>query len=278
MLKGLFITVNYRSWKLTESLLINLSEMQQDADFEIAVADNTESSEDFFELEKSLNNHTQIKAKLLKTSGNIGYYGAADFVMKQYDTKLKEFDYIIISNNDIEINDKEFFNKLNKVIEGNSVIAPDIFSSVSRNHQNPIRRISISRWQKMQYRLLYTNYYFGSILHYSRLMLKVLFKSKTKNEVSEGGTIYAAHGSFIIFTRKYFEAGGIIDHDYFLYGEEDTVAAQCRDLSLSIYFCPELVVIHNEHHTTGGDGFKKRIYKHQKNAYQYIKNKYPGYF
>src|SRR6185437_3069774 len=63
--------------------------------------------------------------------------------------------------------------------------------------------------------------------------------------------IYAPHGSLIIFSRRFFEAGGYLDKDLFLYGEEISVAEMCRSLSLPVLYEPRLRVVHNEHQSTG---------------------------
>src|SRR5882762_7093902 len=86
-------------------------------------------------------------------------------------------------------------------------------------------------------------------------------------------TIYAAHGSFFIFSRRYFEAGGFLDGNLFLYGEEISVAEICRSLRLPVVYEPSLCVLHNEHQSTG-----KRIsrfsYECQKNALRYVTSRY----
>jgi GT2 family glycosyltransferase len=93
--------------------------------------------------------------------------------------------------------------------------------------------------------------------------------------ISNGGRqpIYAPHGAFMIFSRRYFEAGGYLDGNLFLYGEEISVAEICRSLGLAVIYEPSLCVVHNEHASTG-----KRItrftYECQKKALAYITSRY----
>jgi GT2 family glycosyltransferase len=85
--------------------------------------------------------------------------------------------------------------------------------------------------------------------------------------------IYAAHGSFFIFSRRFFEAGGFFDQDLFLYGEEISVAEICRSLGLPIIFVPALSLWHNEHASTGR-AITRSSYERQKKALEHVNARY----
>lgn len=278
MQKGLFIIVNYGFADLTIQLLKNLYELQGVENFRIAVADN---SEDIREIEK-LNNYKntleQPSLLLYKSTRNLGYFGAVDFVLKKLETKAEAYKYVIVSNNDVEIRDSDFFKKLMALNEDAAVIAPDIISVLTGKHHNPHFLKPLNSWQKFQYRLLFSGYAMGWLLYHTRMLFKS-FKKKENNKMEiKKQEIFSAYGAFIIFKEKYFKSGGKIDHGYFLYGEETSVSAQCSAMNLKILCCPKLVVFHNEHTATQSRGFKRKIYKMQKNAYKYIKSNYPGFY
>lgn len=63
--------------------------------------------------------------------------------------------------------------------------------------------------------------------------------------------IYAPHGSFVIFSRSFFQAGGFLDTTVPMFAEEFTIATLAERLSLPIMYHPELKVSHREHSTTG---------------------------
>jgi GT2 family glycosyltransferase len=65
-----------------------------------------------------------------------------------------------------------------------------------------------------------------------------------------GGTIYAPHGSFLIFSSEYFRAGGSLDFPCFLFGEEVYLAEVLRKLGLDVVYEPSLEVVHQEHKST----------------------------
>lgn len=278
MSKILFITVNYCQADLTLQLLNNLFDMAGLQNVIIAVADNSPGEDDFQKLQEYKSNSGHDSLHLYKSPGNIGYFGAADFVMKQIGFTDEVYQYLIISNNDIEIRDKDFFVKLLAMQNNAAVIAPDIVSTSTGKHQNPYRMNALSKSQQWQYRLLFSGYMVGWLLYHSRVLIQSFNDTGLSSVKPERSAIYSAHGAFMIFTRKFFQHGGIIDHGYFLYGEEESTSAQCRQLKLEILLCPELVVFHNEHATTNYHGFIRKIYKMQQNAYRYIKKHYPGYF
>jgi GT2 family glycosyltransferase len=68
--------------------------------------------------------------------------------------------------------------------------------------------------------------------------------------------IYAPHGAFIIFSRQYFLRGGSFKHPSFLYGEEITVAENCKKFGFQVLYDPGFRVLHFEH---GSHGWIKNI-------------------
>ncbi len=64
-------------------------------------------------------------------------------------------------------------------------------------------------------------------------------------------SIYAPHGSIIFVRRVFFERGGTLDYDGFMFGEEIHLAEQARALRLAVRFVPAIEVIHDGGSTTG---------------------------
>ncbi len=87
------------------------------------------------------------------------------------------------------------------------------------------------------------------------------------------GAIYAPHGAFLIFSRKYFEAGGFLDDQLFLFGEEISVGEICRNLGLAVFYDPSLSVIHNEHQSTGV-GMTRTKFKYHRQSIRHVLSKY----
>ncbi|MGC8979631.1 glycosyltransferase family 2 protein, partial [Caldisericum sp.] len=90
---------------------------------------------------------------------------------------------------------------------------------------------------------------------------------KQKNKNIKPQEIYAPFGACIIFHRNYFEAGGTLNTECFLFGEEIFVAETARKLNLRILYDPELKVIHHEHSSISILKSKQKAFY----AYQSIK-------
>ena len=82
--------------------------------------------------------------------------------------------------------------------------------------------------------------------------------------------MYGAHGSFMVFTRRYFEKGAHVNYPRFLFGEEVFVAEQLRKHSLMIESIPEIRVFDKEHASTSQEKLEFICPEHKK-SYEYLK-------
>ena len=194
---------------------------------------------------------------------NLGYFGAAAHALSSYLGAHSLPDWIIVCNTDIEFPDPEFFCKLAELYikDPPAVIGPDILL-VSRNgrpsshaHQNP--HLSM-RPNPRKMRLLaavfgnyfiYAGYEFLSSLRYAVTNIVARARRRTMVEVAaeRPREIYAPFGAFIVFHRRYFEAGGHLNYGSFLFGEEIFIAETARRLGMTIVYDPRLRLCHREH-------------------------------
>ena len=174
---------------------------------------------------------------------NPGYFGAIKRLMTDVD--IKDYDYAIISNVDLTI-EEDFFLKLTNYdcAENIGWIAPGIWSQAEDRDRNPkiLNRYSLKKLQ-----ILKTFYRFPIL---DTLYTKTFYRKK-KYESHAAGEIYAGHGSFIILTRRYFELCGKIDYPVFLFCEEIYLAEQCRKAELKVQYVPQIRVCDTEHASTG---------------------------
>lgn len=279
MQKGLLLTVNYGTPKNTITYIESLIVVDLFSDMDVFVIDNVSNNENYILLDKKIASYNKGNIFLHKSDKNLGYFGAINYLVENFIKSLSNYLFIIISNNDMIIKDFDFFRKIRQNITKADIIAPRVVSLTTGKDQNPHREKTISPVQKFQYRLLYSNYYVGKILHLLREAYKKKFvyqKNNQKNLLER--TIFSLHGSFFIFSHTYFQKGGYIDDGYFLYGEEDSVAAISKQIGCVTRFIPEICVYHNEHQTTEAFGFKKNIYEIQRKSYKYIKAKYKSFY
>lgn len=208
---------------------------------------------------------------IIESKSNLGYFGAIKYGISK--THIDDLDYIIVSNNDIKILNDNFFDIIENKLKNYDIIAPSI-KNLEGNEQNPHRGKPFSLRRKRLLKIYFSNYLLAFLI-VKVVSLRKFFKKK--NIIHFEKNIFSPHGAFIIFNRSFFEKGGFIDDGYFLYGEEDSIAAIAKLKGMSIGFIPSLKILHQESITVGVF-FTKQKYKFQKNAYKYILNKYPTVF
>lgn len=286
--KILVVVVHYRSNGAILEMLHSLEWLRGHNSVQLTIVDNASGSEELMKIRPAIVEFSN--ARLLESQTNQGYFGGARFGFDRYlEQKGYLPDWVIVCNHDIQIEDKEFFSKLfqeNPKTAG--VIAPCIQSMPDNLDQNPFmrRRPSPMRWAQL--RFISSNYGVAAVWDWlwrrkSALRSWVAKRRGTTNLDSKEKreSIYAAHGSFFIFSRRYFEAGGFLDGNLFLYGEEISVAEICRSLGLPVVYEPSLCVLHKEHQSTGRV-LSRFTYECQKRAMQYVISRYlsrsPGPF
>lgn len=200
---------------------------------------------------------------------NRGYFGAAKFGTELY--PYDNLDFIIVCNNDLEIESPDFFQILEEKMKRYDVVAPST-KTLDGIEQNPHREHRPSKFRKLYYKLYFSGYAIAWLLDKAIMFKKNLSKSiATDNTERE---VFSPHGAFMIFNQTYFQKGGNIDHEPFLYGEEDSIAAQADKLKMKIGFVPTLKILHLESQSTG-KGVSRKKFIYQKKAYNYIQTKFP---
>ncbi len=268
----LIITVNYKDSKPTEKLVNSIINCKISSSLKILIIDN-ESSEDSFLSLKTIRKKTNLDIEIIRSVNNTYYWGGISMGLKKYNNILKNYDWIIACNNDIEFNDNTFFEKLYNFKENSySIIAPKIISSLTNKDLNPFMTKPISFIYNIYYSIYYLNFFTSKIVHKIGRLIK-LMKSSSRLKNSINFQIYAGHGSCIIFNKIFFSNGGYLDTGFTMYGEEVSTAEIAKKVNSLIYYIPSLSLIHNEHQTTGKSSFKDN-FLHSKKTYYYLKKKY----
>jgi len=272
---GLFITINYNSSKNTIEFLQSLITTNMIINNEVIVYDNNSNISEKNLLKEYLEKISLKNIKLIESDVNYGYFGSASRVIDIID--IKKYDFTVICNNDIIIKDN-FQDKLKKTINKYDIIAPKIISMPTGKDQNPFREKPINGFVRIAYELYFLNAITGYVFFNLWTLFKKLKKPERLNYSHYEHEIYSPHGSFIIFSKTFFEKGGFIDKKLFLYAEENFITAICNRFNLKIGYVPDIVVYHNEHSTTAAFNFSAKIYKFERKGYKYIKKKYPEFF
>ena len=278
--RALVLVVNYRSRGAIVEMLNSLEWLRGNNSAELMIVDNASGSEELMQIRPAIVEFSN--ARLLESPTNQGYFGGARFGFDRYMEEKREFpDWVIVCNHDVQIEDEEFFSRLFCQDPGTmGVIAPRIEVMPGRVDQNPFmrRRPGWLRWAQL--RVISSNYAAAAVWDWlwrrKSELSAWLAARRSDSPVADDAkreAIYAAHGSFFIFSRRYFEAGGFLDGNLFLYGEEISVAEICRSLDLPVVYEPSLCVVHNEHRSTGRV-LSRFTHECQKRAMQYVTSRY----
>jgi len=274
--RALILTVNTRLGECTLQFLQSISRLEGFAHCYVLVVDNHSSDGSVARIRQAISGFANVE--LLEAPRNLGYFGAAKLGHQHYLESHRAPDWVIISNDDIVFDEPLFLAKLfQKDPTAMGMLAPAIISALTHHDANPSVRRRPSRLRMLQYQLWLSNYYamwFKQWLSPYVRRVRFRFYNRTPR-LGEGVSrpIYAPHGAFLIFSRKFFEAGGFIDTDFFLYAEEFIVAEMCLRLGLPVIHDPELRVWHKEGQTSGTT-LSRSIYMHQRNGFRYVLNRY----
>jgi len=276
MRKALIITVNYKAADSTARFLESVTGIEQFQHAHVIIVENGScdgSAEKIRPLVAKFRN-----VELLESSVNRGYFGGANWALQHYLARGQEFDWVIICNNDILFDDRQFLAKLfERNPEEAAVIAPAIIAHLTGVDCNPFMARRPTRLQLLRIRLWHSSYYFMWIKQllspHVRTFRHRLFSWAQKTKSTKSSRIYGAHAAFFIFSRSYFEAGGYIDDGHFLYAEELCIAEICVHLGLRVIHDQELRVWHEGHLATGRR-LKRAMYEYARGGLHYALRKY----
>lgn len=238
-MKILLTCVNYNSYTELKTYLQSLDKAvkKSKVQLDVIVADNSSKPE---ELDTSYYKNIYVQRDLWNNLGYLG--GAMASIEKKHN--ISEYDYICISNVDIVI-DSDFFSLLEKKNYDSNVmwIATSILSREESRDRNPkiMKRYTKKNLQKLLF--LHRNPFIFW------LYCNTLYKRKKIQKKHEPCTIYAGHGSFMLFRTNLIE-GLSEKYPIFLFGEEIYFAEEIRRRGGTVYYDPSLIVYDDEHVST----------------------------
>jgi GT2 family glycosyltransferase len=272
------IVINYRKSDLTVHLCETLLRLENREALQVVIVDNGADDKSRKTLQRCYS--MGLKVDVLHENTNWGYLGGARRGLRHLRERGWPADWVIVSNSDIEFSDKSFVTKLAAYKNPGDigVLAPDILSGLSGQSQNPymIERPKASRmhFYKWMFRFTVTCFVY-QMMGLMKSLAKKGFDKKPLQLPGASGpqNVYAPHGAFMIFSKVYFTRGGDFEHLPFLFGEEVTVAENCRRLKLRVVYEPILKVSHMDHGSIGW--FPSRpMLGFQREASQFCADKY----
>ncbi|HEU4654944.1 MAG TPA: hypothetical protein VFS47_13225 [Steroidobacteraceae bacterium] len=183
----------------------------------------------------------------VKAPGNLGYFGGARHGLAKHRRTHGTPDWLVVCNVDLTFDTRALIQRLAGIQDANiGVIAPQIISTASGRQLNPYMTRRPTRLRMHVYKWLFQSYIGLSMYSVaSEWLLKR--RSSVRSDHKIPRRIYAAHGAFMIFSKRYFTCGATLEHPPFLFGEEISVAEQARNAGLSVIYDPQIRVEHEEH-------------------------------
>lgn len=255
------VILNYRGTKDTISCIKSLKNcIHKDISLQIIVVDN--GSED--------NSNTLISQQKgivsLINSQNFGFTGGMNIGIKK---ALEENpDYILILNNDIEV-DKLFIENLAKKAKNNTIISPKIyFAKGSEFHKSRYKKNDLGN----------VIWYAGGKIDWDNILgIHIGVDEVDKGQFEKTREIDFATGAAMLIPTEVIGKIGLLDENYFLYLEDLDYSVRAKKAGFKIIFEPSAIMWHKNAASTGGSGSNLQDYFISRNrlifAFKYAKLK-----
>ncbi len=251
--------LHYNNFEMTRGYVENLKKLTaENYEKHIIIVDNKspdESGETLFEYFKE-----DPKVDVLLLDKNIGFAKGNNagilFAQEKYHAELTA-----VSNPDIEIRDKRFFEKVLRIYkrDGFDIFGPDIFGVHYQVHQSPIRpdhmtleqidaRIKGIGETLRKVRLVKKLGLYNLLYNARRILTGFSFNKKNyQKDYSRYQTGAVLQGAFFILAKSYLNAypDGLYPGT-FLYVEEDILNYRAKLKNLKVVYDPAVSVRHLE--------------------------------
>ena len=259
-LELLVIAVNYGSDDATLCLVNSIVPAIEDARSSVIVVDNTRRDDERAYMGRLNGLHPAVVG--LASPQNLGYLGGARYGVDRFLSAGGRFDCLMVSNVDLTLQSLDMMDTIRELLQDETigVIAPSIVSSRTGRDLNPFLtgrpKASTMRRYTVLFRYpLVANLYRTVARPWRNLYRAVRGTRRTAAQEAHSRTsedsIYAPHGSCMIFTHRYFERGGDLQFPMFLFQEEIYVAEKARKAGVRVVYEPRIRFVHDEHVSTG---------------------------
>ena len=221
-MKTAIIILNYNDCDTTIKMLNNIKNYNI-LDL-IVVVDNQSSDNSYNVLKKYENG----KIKVIKTDKNLGYSYGNNYGLRYLEDK--NIDYVIISNPDIEVEEKVINELINDFKEDVTVVAPVVLENNNK-----------SRGWKLPH---FKEDLISNINYFHKYSKKMLEYEDTyyKDKLTE---VDVVSGCFFIIRYDIFKKINYFDEGTFLYYEENILGSKLKELKLKTYIDNTCQIKHN---------------------------------
>lgn len=279
MLKVAIICVSYRSTHATEMFVSSCigSALLASTDISIYIVNNSNDLSDICRLSQLANLSSNVT--VLQTEDNLGYFGGINYVFSRLGLSLRsDFDYVIISNDDLVLT-PSFFGELSKMEDykkSYSVLCPQIISSDGR-HENPHVIKPPSFLRELLYSIYYSSFLAASILTRIQRFLGENTRRVKLNQnriYRDPFPIYSGYGALYILSKRFFCSNTLLSYPSFLMFEEFFLSEQIAQHGELCLFVPQISAFHLGKASTGATP-RRQIFQYAQSSFMHYRRLVP---
>lgn len=244
------IILNYIAYKETINLTDQLLNLPRNGiNLKVIIVDNCSPNNSFTNLKKSYQDNSIIS--VVQTPCNLGFANGNNFGYEVL-TRYMDSDYVIFSNSDILLKDKNLFEWIIKSYQKYDfgILGPSIYSLKTKIHQNPCENWSesltynyklLKKMKRARFKLK-LHLLFSPLIKENVPKQQVLTDSNKYKKLTTNKTL---HGAFLIMSSLYLkEFKQPFDTGTFLYMEEAILKLRCDKKNILMLFSPAYEVNH----------------------------------
>ena len=268
-LKVAVVCVNYNSYDSLKNYLYSLniagSKTRDDVSFDVYIADNSTKKETI-----DIATYEHIKVAMMPLD-NLGYLGGVFAVINSWESTQREiYDYVVISNVDVTVNE-DFGSQLANYKQEDKLswIAPAIYNT-------HLGKVGSAEWtsRPSKRRMKFYSFLYAHPVLYRLYWLVSRIKIRSShNNISKESDIYAGYGSFMILTKEFVQLQSQWVYPSFLFGEEIFFAEIARYNGMKVKYVPDIMINDIGKVSTGRIGNKRKL-QMQKESNDYLYNEF----
>lgn len=253
------VILNYLAYEESIELTNQFLELESPGnctDMHIVIVDNSSANESYDILSKKFVGNPKVT--VAQTNKNLGFANGNNY---GYKVLLKVFipDYVIFSNSDIVLKDKNLFKWIidNDKQHQFGILGPSVWSLRGNFHQNPLdNRKTNLVWNELQLKKQYLRkikLHIVNTFPFLHDLKHMIHKSAEQTANADWGdyTKYTEektlHGSFLVMSQRYLSQYETpFDPGTFLYMEEDLLKLRCMKKHIKMVFSPDYEVNHKQ--------------------------------
>jgi len=232
------IIVSYNVRDFLKPCLLSVKKASKNIDCEIFVVDNNSSDDSCIIVEQEFPEVVLIKNKV-----NAGFSTANNQAIKQASGR-----YILLLNPDTLIDEDTFIKCINFMNDHSDAGAMGVRMVNGEGRFLPESKRTIPTPWAAFYKIFGLSYLFPK----SRLLNKYYQSNDDSHNTCMADII---SGAFMFIRREALEKTGLLDEDFFMYGEDIDLSYRLVQAGYNNYYFPEIRIIHYKGKSTGRNNF-----------------------